>query len=220
MDHPARNIYLRVNPRASERGSALIEFVLATGLLLVPLLLGTVVFGLNLTRANQVTGVCRDAAHMYAYGVDFSQKGNKDLLLQLAQGLNMTVSGGNGVVILSTITYIDDGDCKSAGLSPGGAGCENHNKTVFTRRIVIGNRSLFSSAFGTPNSSIVDSSTGQIDMKDFLSNTSAEAAGFKTTIPGLASGQYAYMAEMYVTSPDYSLGNSFGLPSISSRSIF
>jgi hypothetical protein len=209
-----------VNPRAAERGSALIEFVLATGLLLVPLLLGTVVFGLNLTRANQVTGVCRDAAHMYAYGVDFSQNGNKDLLLQLAQGLNMTVSGGNGVVILSTITYIDDGDCKAAGLPPGGKGCENDGKTVFTRRIVIGNRSLFSSAFGTPSSSIVDSSTGQIDMKDFLSAPSAEAVGFKGTIPGLASGQYAYMAEMYVTSPDYSLGNSFGLPSISSRSIF
>src|SRR4051812_8780367 len=97
--------------KCSEKGSVLIEFVLAAGFLLVPLFLGTVVFGLNLIRANQVTEVCRAAAHMYAYGVDFSQTASKNLLLQISRGLNMTINGGNGVVILSMVTYIDDSDC-------------------------------------------------------------------------------------------------------------
>ena len=41
------------------------------GLLIVPIFLGLIVTGLSLVLANQVTEICRDTGHMFAYGVDF-----------------------------------------------------------------------------------------------------------------------------------------------------
>jgi len=141
------------------------------------------------------------------------------LLLQISRGLNMTINGRNGVVILSMVTYIDDSDCTAAGLQANASQCPNDKKAVFTQRLVIGNSTVRSSAFGTPNAGIVNTTTGNITTHDYLTDTSAVASGFSGVIP-LSSGQYAYMAEMFVNSPDYSFGNIFGLPSVSSRSIF
>jgi hypothetical protein len=49
--------------RRRQRGNELIEFALVATLLL-PLLFGTVVVGLNLGRSIQVTQVSRDTGHM------------------------------------------------------------------------------------------------------------------------------------------------------------
>ena len=49
---------------------------------------------MRLVRANQVSEVCRDAGHMFAYGVNFSQASSQNVLVQLTQGLNMTANGG------------------------------------------------------------------------------------------------------------------------------
>jgi hypothetical protein len=207
---------------SGEGGSALIEFLLASIFLVFPLLFGTAVFGLSLVRANQVSEVCRDAGHMYAYGVDFSQTSSQNMLVQMAQGLNMTPSGGNGVIILSTVTYIGANDCAAAGLAAGD--CTNVNNTVFVRRIVIGNAHLHASAFGTPTASLLDSE-GNISTADSLTNASTVAANFSNVIP-LSSGQYAYVAEAFVTSPDFNFFQnspswSWIMPGvISARSIF
>jgi hypothetical protein len=205
-----------------QSGSALIEFLFASIFLIFPLLLGTFVFGMSLVRANQVAEICRDAGHMYAYGVDFSQLNSKNTLVQMAKGLNMTVTGGNAVVTLSTITYIDDSDCTAAGLAT--SSCPNWHNTVFVRRIVVGNSQLQSSAFGSPSGNIIDSS-GNISTSDYLTDTSARATNFSSVIP-LVSGQYAYLAEAYAASPDFNLwsDNRFWnwiMPGgISARSIF
>jgi hypothetical protein len=201
--------------RDRERGSALVEFLFASALLIVPLLIGTAGIGQNLIRANSVTGVCRDAAHMYAYGVDLSTAAGKNLVVQLGQGLGITANGGNGTVLLSTITYVDDNDCKAAGLKADNTNCPNRQNMVFTRRIVIGNSSLLTSAFGTPKSSIL-TSDGSIVTQDYLTDSTARVANFASLIP-LTSGQYAYVAEMYVSAPPY---NPFGSGGVSSRSIF
>src|SRR5665811_898950 len=140
--------------RGNRRGNELIEFALVMSLLL-PLLFGTVVVGLNLGRSIQVTQVSRDAGHMYSRNVDFSDPGNQNLIQRLAQGLNIRVTGGTGVVILSTIEFIGQAQCDAAGLV--GSACTNLNQTVFTHRIVIGNASARSSAFGTPSASLVNS---------------------------------------------------------------
>jgi len=182
-------------------------------------LFGTFIFGMRLVRANQVAEVCRDAGHMYAYGVDFSQTSSQNMLVQLAQGLNITTSGGNGVIILSTITYIASNDCIAGGYSSGS--CPNINNTVFTRRIVIGNANLSingqlqASAFGTPPSSIIDSS-GNISSANYLGSSAAIANNFYSIIQ-VSSGQYAYVAEAFFVSPDFSLLSPGG---ISARSIF
>jgi Flp pilus assembly protein TadG len=107
-----------------QRGSELIEFALVSALLF-PLLFGTFVVGMNLGRSIQVSQVSRDAGHLYARSVDFSDPANQQVIVRLAQGLNMTVAGGNGVVILSTVTFIGQPQCDGAALSP--ADCTNLN---------------------------------------------------------------------------------------------
>lgn len=201
-----------------QRGSAMVEVTLVTSLFLIPLLFGTIILGLNLIREIEVTEVCRDAAHMYAFGIDFSQSSYQNLLVDLAQGLNFSTSGGNGVVILSTVTFVGPNDCTAAGYQANTSSCPNMNQTVFTRRIVVGNSSLRQSGFGTPNSGDMDSE-GDISASTYLTDTSTRAVGFSSLIP-LTSGQFAYMSEMYLATPDLSWWNYLGTTSISARSIF
>lgn len=203
--------------RNKRKGSILVEFVLSS-LFWVPLLMGTFVTGLNLLRAIQVTQVCRDAGHMFAYGVDFSQSGNQNLLVRLANGLNFSTSGGNGVVILSTVTFIGAAQCTGAGLQADTTHCPNINQSVFMRRIIVGNSAARASNFGTPNSGIADG-RGYISSSSYLSNTSARAAGFATFLP-LAAGQLAYLTEMYLASPDVDWTNFMTGTGVYSRVIF
>jgi hypothetical protein len=203
---------LKSPSRGKQRGNEVIEFALVTSLLL-PFLFGTVVVGLNLGRSVQVTQVSRDAGHMYSRSVDFSDPGNQNLIQRLAQGLNIRVTGGTGVVILSTIEFMGQAQCDAAGLS--GSACTNLNQPVFTNRIVIGNHSARSSAFGTPSASIVNS-TGQVS--NYLTNTTARAAGFNAVLP-LAAGELAYVSEVYVPSADYSLPG-YTATGVYSRTVF
>ncbi len=202
--------------KSSEHGSALVEFVLCFSLFWVPLFFGMLVIGFNLIRAIQVTQVCRDAAHMYAYGTDFSQPAYKNLLVSLATGLNMKTTGGNGVIIFSTITFVDQASCDAANLT---SGCSNLDKAVFVRRIVIGDANLHTSAFGTPAPNIVDSS-GNINNIDYLKNASVVAENFKDVIGLKSSTQFAFVAEMWVNSPDYNWWSGFGNSGASARAIF
>ncbi len=131
----------------------------------------------------------------------------------------MTATGGNGLIILSTITYVAKNDCIAGGYPSGS--CPNVNNTVFTRRIVIGNPSLVidaqlqKSAFGTPDPRIVNSS-GQILTANYLANSTAVANNFYNMIP-LVSGQNANVAEAFFQSPDFTILSPGG---ITARSIF
>lgn len=88
--------------RHSARGVSTIEFAFSL-LVLVPLFLGTGVTGINMIRTLQTVQLARDAGHMYARGVDFSQTGNQTILVNLgsALGLSGTAGQGSAVVILS-----------------------------------------------------------------------------------------------------------------------
>ena len=205
--------------RQNQRGSSLLEFLLVTLFLIFPLLFGTFIFGMRLVRANQVAEVCRDAGHMYAFGVNFSQSSGQNELVKLAQGLNLTPTGGNGVIILSTITFVGPNDCIAGGYLTGT--CPNLNNTVFAGRLVIGNsglkinQQLQVSIFGTPPASIVDSN-GNIKPSNYIQDFGAVANNFYSVIP-ISSGQLAYVAEAFFVAPDFSLLNPGG---ISARSIF
>jgi len=213
---------------ASERGTALVEFALVATLL-VPLALGTAVIGLNLMRAIQVTEVCRDTGHMYSYGVDFSQASNQNLVAALAAGLNMTAPdgsldpNGNGVVILSTVSYVDD--CRGGGYGAINA-CPNYGQVVFTSRLTMGNAGIHASNFGTPNAALMDSS-GNIPAGNasgaagYLNDGSAVVnSAFTNLIPVSDSGHFAYVAEMYTISPDFDLWSFLHMTSPSAVSIF
>jgi len=189
-----------MNKRNRQRGSTVIEMTLGL-LMLMPLLMGTSVVGINLVRAIQVSQFCRDAAHMYAYGVDFSLSGNQTLLTHLAQGLNFQTSGGNGAAIFSTVTYVIGTDCTAAGLSANTTSCPNMNQAVIIRRFTVGDPSKLTSHFGTPQSNIIGSN-GNITAANYLTNTTARVGGGFTNMMSLSSGQYAYLTEAYVAAPD------------------
>lgn len=194
------------------RGSEVIEFALVSTFLL-PFLFGVLVVGLNLGRSIQVSQVSRDAGHLYARNVDFSALANQQLIARLAQSLNITPTGGNGVVILSTVTFVGQAQCDAAGLSAGQ--CTNLGQSVFNHRIVIGNSSLRQSNFGTPNASLIDSG-GRV--RDYLKESSARANGFASVL-ALQAGQVAYVSEVYVPSSDYGMPG-FESTGVYSRTIF
>ena len=80
----------------------MLEFALAT-LLYVPLTLGVVGLGMSLGSYITVVQTTRDAAHMFARGIEFSTDANKDLVVRLAAGLNITRTGGDGSIVFSKI---------------------------------------------------------------------------------------------------------------------
>lgn len=199
-----------------ERGGAVIEFMFST-LIWVPLLLGIIGIGTELVREIQVTQVCRDAAHMYAYGVDFSQSSSQQLILQAAPNLGLAQTGGNGAIILSTIRVISAADCQAGGLTADSQNCPNLNQPVFTNQILIGN-SAYKSAFDNPNPPTTDS-TGAVSQSTTLTSTSDRAPRMNQFLPSLAAGQMAYVGETFVNNANLA-GTGFGGSVIASQSIF
>jgi hypothetical protein len=203
-----------------EAGTAVLEFVLSTALIIVPLFFGIIVIGLSLILANQVTEVCRDTGHMFAYGVDFSQAASQLLVTQqLAQGLGMTPTGGKGVIYLSILTYVDGSSCTGAGLQANTTNCPNLNQIVVTKRLIIGNTGIHASTFapGIPSSLI--SSSGAISSANYLTNASVQAANFAGVI-NLTAGQYAYVSEMFVNPPLGGIWSLFSSNVVTARSVF
>jgi hypothetical protein len=195
----------------NRRGVSTVEFAIGS-FVLMPLLLGGGVTGVNLVRTLQTVQLARDAGHMYARNIDFSQPGNQNLLVRIGKDVGMLRSGGNAVVILSALTYVDKNACAAAGAvdtsgNPTGA-CTNYTKWVFTQRIVVGDASLRSSNYGGPLTSgptavTVNSTTGKISVTDYVTKAGA-AAQFNAINPyavvggvaqGLPSGQLLYVAE-------------------------
>jgi hypothetical protein len=194
------------------RGVSTIEF--AFGLLvLAPLLLGTGVTGINMIRSLQTIQLARDAGHMYARGVDFSQPGNLTVLVNLGQSLGLSATAGQGtaVVILSELTYVDDNTCNAVGAATNGVHngtCTNYGYWVFEQRIELGNTTIRTSNYGSPitsgpNGVAVDPTTGMISLSDYVKKSGARAtfsgvnpyAVVNGTVQGLPSGQSLYLAE-------------------------
>ena len=192
--------------QSGKRGSTIIEFVLTTSLIYVPLLLGTMVIGLNVIRAIQVNQVNRDAGHMFARGVDFMAPSNRAMLLHLASGLNITDHGGDGVIILSTILHVGQDECPD--------GCANLGYDVITRRITIGNASIRQSRYGTPAN--IDANGNVLN---YLNDASARANGFSSVMT-LQGGDVAYVAESYFISPDFDIPGFMEDTGVAAHAVF
>ena len=202
--------------RRGFRGSACIEFAFIV-MVLVPMLLGTGAAGINMILTLQTIQVARDAGHMYARGLDFSQPGNKTILANLGTtlGLSTTAGSGSALVILSALTYVDKAACAAAGAvdSNGNpSGCTNFGKWVFTQRLQIGNTSVRTSNIGSPLTSgptgvTVDATTGKISVSDYVTKAGAVAtfssinpyAVVNGNVSGLPSGEVLYVAEAAAT---------------------
>jgi Flp pilus assembly protein TadG len=220
------NTRIPITPRRlKQSGSTILELAIIFPLLTL-LLFGTVGLGVMLGRFITAEQICRDVAHMYSDGVDFSQTNNQNIIIQqLAAGTGITATGGNGVIILSQIQTVYQADCNAAGVSP----CTNLGLPVFVQRLYMGQQSLKSSSFGTPTSTLMDAQ-GNISASVYMSNSDSTVrttnfigqlddamtrAG--ATAPGSAPncGQLAanptcaqvqdnaaYVAEVYFTYPD------------------
>jgi hypothetical protein len=208
-DRPVKNPCMTFGGR---RGGSTVEFALIL-LVLVPLLLGTGVVGVNMIRTLQTVQLARDAGHMYARGVDFSQPGNVTILLDLGQSVGLVAgASGSAEVTLSALTYVDKAACAAVGAVDGSglptSACTNFKDWVFTQWMVIGNTSLRRNGIGSPLISgpgavTVNAVTGQISISDYVTKSGAVAT-FNSINPytvvngtaqGLPSGQKLYVAE-------------------------
>ena len=113
----------------------------------------------------------------------------------------MTEGGGNGVVYLTQVMYVDDAQCQGGGLS--NSQCPNWHKYVILKRVSIGNTSLRSSAYGTPNPALLNSD-GSASAANYLRDNSL-VVPTGAVLPGLAGGEFAYLSEAHFTMPNLSL---------------
>lgn len=197
-------------------GVSSIEFAFSM-LIMLPLLLGTGVMGINMIRALQTVQLARDAGHMYARGVDFALPGNQTIIADLGSdlGLSATAGQGNAVVILSTLSYIDKNACAAVGAVDANgnptAACTNYTQWVFAQRLAVGNTSVRGSNFGNPVTSgpngVTIGADGKISASD-QATKAGDVATFSGVNPysvvngvaqGLPSGQVLYLAEAGAT---------------------
>lgn len=201
----------RPAPRG-ESGNAIIEFSLAMSFS-VMLLFGTLAVGINLSKGIQAAQIARDAAHMFASGIDFSKTANKNELINITNGTGMTVSGGNGVIVLTALRHVFAADCTAAGLQANATSCPNYGKDGTLTRVVIGDSTLRTSYYGTPTTV---ASNGGVD---YLRDTGGGTTNFAAVMT-LTAGQVAYVAEVYLSSPDLSYLNEPSTGGIYARAVF
>jgi hypothetical protein len=185
---------MRTAHNRDERGSTMIEFILVSSMFLVPLLVGIFTYGFAVLRSVEVVQFTRDIGHMYSRGVDFSTQANQSLMSgRLANGLNIVANSGNvtggstgyGVVVMSTFTKV------AATCS-----CNNSGHIVVMRRIVVGNNTNYTTAYGAPGTI-----TSNGDVTNYSSDTTARADNFSNLMT-MSDGEITYLTESYFTAPD------------------
>jgi Flp pilus assembly protein TadG len=207
----------KANSKTSRRGAAMVEMAFAMAFL-IPLLLGTFVYGFRLIRSIQMSQITRDIGHMYIRGINFRNPGPVSNAQTLASGFSLTTTG-TSVVILSKIRLIGQAECDAANATISiGAGnnCANKNKAAFVEQLKIGNPTGGGSAYGTPTPLQADYT---VTVHDQGLTASAVAASF-LTILNLQPGEYAYVAEMVNNTPDLNIPGFSGQPTVYARTIF
>ena len=157
------------------------------GPVLIVMSLGLITTGMALDRYLTVIQVVRNAGNMYSREVDFSIDQNKQLLVQSAVGLNMTTTGGQGVIYLSRVTKVS---------TPGSV---NEGKLVIVERLVIGNPSLTSSTVGTPSSNIWPDPSCSVpcgDVADYEEELSARAT-LPSSMTAMPPDDFVFVAEVF-----------------------
>jgi hypothetical protein len=126
-------------------------------------------------RATQVAQFTRDAGHLYAYGIDFTQAAAQQMLVKLAPVLNFALSGGTGEVIFATVLMVGPDDCTAGGLQANTGSCPNLNQAVYTRWYRVGNKTVYSSRFGSPTTA--DTTSGIVNSTSYLRDSTARVSG-------------------------------------------
>lgn len=205
--------------RKNQKGTSILEFALIVWPTLL-MLMGVVVVGNGLGRAVQAGQVCRDADSMYVRGVDFSLSGNRDELARLGAALNLqNANSGNGLVILSKVTFIPD-PSSSCGL-PADAGYSTCTVGQYrlAQRTIFGNTSLPGTHFPTTGSPTYDSANNVTNYSNYTTGTAATIDNFQNTLV-LYPGQFSYIAETYFQMLDLSMPGFQSSPGVYSVAFF
>src|SRR5262245_58902504 len=99
---------MRIHNKTGERGINVVEFAMFLTLM-VPLLLGTLVFGFKLIRNIEMIQITRDLAHMYVRGVNFRNAGPQSNAQTLAAEYALT-STGSSLITISAVRIITQAD--------------------------------------------------------------------------------------------------------------
>jgi hypothetical protein len=219
--------------RRTQSGQEILEFGLVA-VLLVPMLIGAFVVGMNLIRSIQCNQVCRDLDSMYIHGGDFSTYPLQQEAQRLAQGLNLQIgssfagneqsntgNAGNGLVTVSQVMWIG-GTTSANCIAVGASKCTNANSFVYTQQIQFGNGTLANSntvTMGQCPTAIMNTS-GVV--QNYVTDAQAQLAGAAQTnlqalwqvnngtTTALTDGQVAYVVETYFQSPDLTVGSLSG----------
>lgn len=208
--------------RRTQKGQELMEFGLIFGLVLAPLFLGMIVYGMNLIVSNQVNFFCREIGSIHIGGADLSTAATQASVASLAGALNLQVgssggaantgNGGSGLVTITQFTYVGT----TSQTSCSGVSTCNAQSFVYIQRIKFGNGSLTTA----PASVAGDPSGATIDSKGIVNNpfgdplaklpTSAQSAMSAlwkpATTGGIQDGQTVYLVETYFESTGFSFG--------------
>ncbi|MBI3207698.1 MAG: hypothetical protein HYZ37_02205 [Candidatus Solibacter usitatus] len=211
------------NRRGRQSGSAILEFGLAT-LFMIPVFMGSMSVGMGLGLTTQVAEVARDAGHMFARQVDFSQSANQQLIVRLASGMGLSTTGnGTGVVVLTKVMQISSVECTSAGYTT--STCTNINFPVITQRVTIGSTAsgFFTSNLGTPPTSFLQSD-GTITPANYLTQISCRAntlvANGGSGLLTLQPSEITYISEGYFQSAALAFLNNNTPLNVYSRNYF
>ena len=194
-----------------EQGHSIMEFALV-GMPTVLMLLGVVVIGVDLGRSVQVTQICRDAGAIYVRGLDFSQVGNQQVLVRLGQSMNLQTTGGDGIVILSKVTFIPDTSCGT----PPDPNC-TAGKNVLMQRIIFGDTSLPGTHFPTAGP-VGQDSLGNVS--NYSTDANAIVTSFASSALQLKPNEISYVAETYFRTPDVSMAGFQSNPGVYSQAFF
>ena len=213
---PLSNDRLSDDRRRRQGGVEAIEFAIFFTLTL-PMFVWMFINGMNFIILDKVNDVTRAAGLMLIKSQDFTLSGTQEIVARVASGLNLQVgttggvqgtSTGSGLVIISKIQYIGTTTCSN---------CTNVSHYVFLSRIYVGNTSLqfngttVASAFGSPNSTLWSTTTG--DVSSTQTNTGAQtnaAFGALFGATPIADSETVYVVESYFTSASGFGAGQFG----------
>jgi len=206
--------------RKNQKGTSVLEFALIIWPTVL-MLMGVVVVGNELGRAVQAGQICRDAASMYVRGVDFTQSGNQSELARIGQAMNLqTGNTGDGIVILSKVTFVPD-PSSSCGLpaDTGYSTCTSGQYRL-AQRIIFGNTgALPGTHYTTQGTPTYDAEDNVTNYSDYTNGTAAAISNFGSTLV-LYPGQFSYIAETYFRTSDLSMPGFQSNPGIYSVAFF
>jgi hypothetical protein len=170
------------------RGQSVIEFAVALPFLVL-MSVGAFAVGMVIDRHLTLGQVTRNGGNMFARGVSFrdSATQNKQLIVDAASGLGMTIDGGTAVMYMSLLQKIPaDATC-------GGSPCENAGLVVIARRFKIGNTSIEDSKFGMPTNLASDG-----NHNDFFDDSDAQADNVPAALTtSMEDNEILYAVEVY-----------------------